>query len=109
MNAHDFLKQGVSEMENRAATYDASEGERSMAKTAAMFNALTDSGITEEQGRKFMVCLKLVRSEQGDFRADNFVDGAAYFGWAGETAAQCGRVPATHKPHPIKKNGGADD
>ena len=90
MNAHDFLIQGVSEMGSRAATYDAPEGERSMAATVAMFNALTGNNLTEEQGWKFMCCLKLVRSEQGAFRADNFVDGAAYFGLAGETAARLG-------------------
>ena len=59
-----------------------------MAATVAMFNALTGSSLSEEQGWKFMVCLKLVRSEQGEYRADNFVDGAAYFGLAGETADQ---------------------
>lgn len=86
MEAQDFLQQGASEMQDRAATYDAPQGERSMGKTVAMFNALTGSDMSEAQGWKFMCCLKLVRSEQGDFRADNFVDGAAYFGLAGETA-----------------------
>lgn len=87
MNAEDFLKQAQSEMCDRAATYDKPAGERSMAATVAMFNALTGHNLTEEQGWKFMCCLKLVRSEQGAYRADNFVDGAAYFGLAGETAA----------------------
>lgn len=86
LEAPDFLNQGVAEMGDRASTYDAPEGERSMKKTVEMFNALTGSDITEQQGWKFMVCLKLVRSEQGAFRSDNFVDGAAYFGLAGETA-----------------------
>lgn len=88
MQAFEFLEQGVSEMKDRAATYDAPEGERSMAKTVAMFNALTGYNLTDEQGWKFMVCLKLVRSEQGAFRADSFVDGSAYFGLAGETASK---------------------
>ncbi|EGG93489.1 hypothetical protein IMCC1989_1137 [gamma proteobacterium IMCC1989] len=87
MKAPDFLQQAQSEMFDRATTYDNPEGERSMANTVAMFNALTGHKLTEEQGWKFMVCLKLVRSEQGAFKADNFVDGAAYFGLAGETAA----------------------
>ena len=86
--ADNFLKQGISEMENRATTYDAAGGERSMAKTVAMFNAMTGFNLSEEQGWKFMCCLKLVRSEQGKFKADNFVDGAAYFGLAGETASK---------------------
>ncbi len=87
MKAHEFLNQAQSEMQDRATTYDKPEGERSMANTVAMFNALTGHSLTEEQGWKFMCCLKLVRSEQGEFKADNFVDGAAYFGLAGETAA----------------------
>lgn len=87
MKAHEFLKQGQTEMEDRAVTYDNPEGERSMGKTVAMFNALTGLSMTEEQGWKFMVCLKLVRSEQGEFRGDNFIDGAAYFALAGETGS----------------------
>lgn len=86
MNAPDFLTQAQTELTDRATTYDDPDGERSMEATVQMFNALTNHNLTTEQGWKFMVCLKLVRSEQGDFRADNFVDGAAYFGLAGEAA-----------------------
>ena len=75
-------------MSERANSYDKADGERSIAKTVAMFNALTGHTLTEEQGWKFMCCLKLVRSEQGNFKDDNFVDGAAYFSLAGETAAK---------------------
>lgn len=88
MRAADFLAQAQSEMEDRASTYDQPGGARSMAKTIRTFNALTGHGLTEEQGWKFMICLKLARSEQGDMREDNFVDGAAYFGLAGETATR---------------------
>jgi len=88
MRAAEFLAQAQSEMEDRKQTYDRPSGARSMMKTVAMFNALTDHNLTEEQGWKFMVCLKLARSEQGGVREDNFVDGAAYFGLAGETATR---------------------
>lgn len=87
MKAVEFLQQAQSEMFGRAVTYDCPDGERSMGKTVALFNALTGHSLTEQQGWKFMVCLKLVRSEQGDYRADNYVDGAAYFSLAGEDAA----------------------
>lgn len=87
MTAADFLEKGLGHMKDRAATYDAPAGERSMAKTVAMYNALTGQTMTEEQGWKFMCCLKLARSEQGDFRADNFEDLAAYAGLAGEAAS----------------------
>ena len=86
MKAHEFLNQAQSEMQDRATTYDKPEGERSMAATVEAFNAITGHKVTHEQGWKFMCLLKLVRSEQGEFKADNFVDGAAYFGLAGESA-----------------------
>lgn len=86
--AHEFLEAGLGHMKDRAATYDAPQGERSMGKTVDMFRALTSIEMTEEQGWKFMCCLKLVRSEQGDFRADNFEDLAAYAGLAGEAAGK---------------------
>ena len=74
-----------------------------MSKTVAAFNAMTGHSLTEEQGWKFMVCLKLVRSEH-DARGvesptgnrkrqtDNFVDGAAYFGLAGEAAENTSNI-----------------
>lgn len=92
MKATDFLEKARAEMKDREKTYDSASGERSMRATVAMFNAMTGFEITEEQGWKFMVCLKLVRSEQGDFRDDNFVDGVAYFGLAGETASSGGSM-----------------
>jgi len=53
-----------------------------------MFNTLTGVGLTDEQGWLFMVCLKMVRAQQGRYRADSYEDGAAYFALAGESAAQ---------------------
>lgn len=84
--AQDFLASAAYEMKDREVTYDAEGGERSIDKTVEMFNALTGHNLTEEQGWKFLVCLKLVRTEQGDFKADNFIDGSAYFALAGEAA-----------------------
>lgn len=86
--AHDFLTKAATHLKDRAVTYDKPEGERSMAKTVEMFNALTDSEITEEQGWKFMALLKLVRSEQGNFKADNYEDLSAYGALAGEAASK---------------------
>ena len=85
--APDILNQANAEMSDRAKTYDAPAGERSMAKTVAAFNAIFGKDLTEVEGWQFMVILKIVRSSQGDFRLDNFVDGAAYMGLAGEAAS----------------------
>ena len=35
----------------------------------------------------FMIFLKAVRTQQGNFKADNYEDGAAYFGLMGEAAS----------------------
>lgn len=92
MKAREFLEAGIGHMKDRAATYDAPSGERSMEKTVAIFNELLAeklrSPLSEEDGWNFMQILKLVRSKQGDFKADNYEDGAAYAGLAGEAAAK---------------------
>ena len=77
-------------MAERGKSYDKSGGqaERSMPKIVAMFNALTGHELTPAQGWKFMACLKLARSEQGEHREDNYLDGAAYFALAGEEAGE---------------------
>ncbi len=86
--APQILKTAIGHMEERAATYDQPQGERSMGKTVTMFNALTGNTLTDEQGWLFMACLKMVRAQQGGYRADSYEDGAAYFALAGESAAQ---------------------
>jgi queuine/archaeosine tRNA-ribosyltransferase len=85
-SAAGILEQAAKEMANRAETYDKPEGERSMAATVHAFFAVTGIDMTEQQGWQFMELLKMVRSNQGGFRADSFVDGAAYAALAGEAA-----------------------
>lgn len=91
MNAHDILEAAAGHMKDRAATYDKPEGERSMGATVVAFNAITGAELTEEQGWLFMGLLKMVRTQQGAYRADNYEDGAAYFALQGE-AAQAARA-----------------
>lgn len=90
MKAQDVLNKAADHMDDRAATYDKPEGERSMGKTVTMFNALYGTSITEEQGWAFMVILKLVRSSQGAYRADNYEDLTAYASLMGESASASG-------------------
>jgi len=89
----DFLAQAVSEMKERASTYDKPEGERSMGACVAAFKAVTGITMSEQQGWQFMELLKMVRSNQGAYRADSFVDGAAYASLAGEAAARLADKP----------------
>ena len=84
--AHEILQAAQSHMKDRASTYDKPEGERSMQGTVGAFRAITGVSLTEEQGWLFMAVLKAVRSQQGDYRADSYEDGAAYFALAGEAA-----------------------
>ena len=87
-SAEHILQAAAKHMQDRAATYDLPQGERSIHKTVAMFNILTDHLLTDEQGWLFMTCLKMVRAQAGGHRADSYEDGAAYFALAGESAAQ---------------------
>lgn len=86
MKAPEILNAALGHMNDRAATYDKPEGERSMGETVQAFKAVTGHGLTEEQGWLFMALLKAVRSQQGAYRADSYEDGAAYFALAGEAA-----------------------
>lgn len=82
----DVLRAAAQHMEARASTYDAPNGERSMDKTVEMFNCLIghDRAISVEQGWMFMAILKIVRSQQGGFKLDNYEDLAAYAALAAE-------------------------
>jgi hypothetical protein len=98
MNPSDVLRAAAQHMEDRAATYDAPSGERSMRKAVDMFNILKgDDYLTTELGWLFMAILKMVRSQQGDFKADNYEDMAAYCALAAEEA-EANRVSPPRRP-----------
>ncbi len=88
VQAPNILEAAAGHLSQRAKTYDAPQGERSMGKTVSLFNQLCDLELTEEQGWLFMAILKMVRSQQGELRMDSYEDGAAYFALAGESAAE---------------------
>lgn len=90
VKAADILEKGMFHMVDRASTYDKPKGERSIPPTVAAYKAITGTTniATDEQGWLFMVILKLVRSQQGDFKLDNYEDAAAYCALMGESAAE---------------------
>lgn len=93
--AADYCKAALGHMEDRAVTYDKPTGERSMGKTVEAFNVITGHQLTEEQGWLFMETLKMVRSQQGAFKADNYEDATAYASLRGEAAEkERGNPPA---------------
>jgi hypothetical protein len=85
--ASDILTAAAKHQQDRAATYD-KDGERSIPATVDAFNAVTGHCLTHEQGWLFMCLLKLVRSQQGEYKADNYEDLAAYSALLGEQAAK---------------------
>lgn len=92
MKAQSFLDQALTHMQDRSETYDSPDGERSMGKTVEMFNTLCETNVTEEQGWLFMAILKMVRAQQGEFKADSYEDGCSYFALAGEAASDVERA-----------------
>lgn len=87
VTAHSICQAAMGHMDDRATTYDQKGGERSMGKTVTAFNALTGHSLTEEQGWLLMELLKCARSQQGNYRADNYEDATAYAALRGEAAA----------------------
>lgn len=88
VTAASMLQAALGHMEDRAKTYDTPCGERSMGKTVSAFNTITGLQLSEEQGWLFMEILKQVRSQQGNYRADNYEDMVAYAALRGECATR---------------------
>lgn len=95
-SAADILGTAQGHLLDRAATYDKAEvggdragGERSIGAAVQAFQAVTGDGLvnTAERGWMFMILLKLVRTQQGGYRADNYEDATAYAALMGEAAA----------------------
>ena len=86
VTAHSICQAAMGHMDDRATTYDQKGGERSMGKTVTAFNVLTGHSLTEEQGWLLMELLKCARSQQGNYRADNYEDATAYAALRGEAA-----------------------
>ena len=82
--AVSFLESGVRILGERAALRDQPGGERSMAKTVAIFNAWTGNNLSVEDGWRFMIALKQAREISGFFNEDDYEDGCNYFALLGE-------------------------
>lgn len=78
-SAPDLLDAAAGHLRDRAATYDKPEGERSMAKTIAIFNLHHDTSLTEAQGWHLLQILKDVRLfTRETYHADSAEDCIAY-------------------------------
>ena len=62
VQAPELLGRAARHMHDRASTYDAPGGERSMGKTVTAFNAITGHTLSESEGWLLLQVLKDVRS-----------------------------------------------
>ena len=77
--ASELLGRAAALMHERGQTYDEPEGERSMGKIVAAFNAITGRDLSESEGWMFMQQVKLVRLfTRSDYHADSAEDNIAY-------------------------------
>lgn len=86
VTAPEMLIAAADQIEARAALRDMPQGERSMARAVASFNALTGHALSETEGWLFLVALKAARATAGAHHDDDYVDMAAYAALAGECA-----------------------
>ena len=87
VGAVETLRRAADLIEQRGKQRDSDTGERSMARTVAAFNAIYSTNLTETQGWHFMELLKMARSSQGAYVADDFDDKVAYAALAAECEA----------------------
>lgn len=85
MKAPEILTRSAEIMAERAKQYDSHEGERSMGKAVAAFNAVTGQSLSEANGWLLMALLKMVRDNTTDKpHEDSINDLVAYGALYGE-------------------------
>lgn len=85
MKAPEILTRSSEIMAERAKQYDSPQGERSMGKAAAAFNAVTGQSLSEANGWLLMALLKMVRDNTTDKpHEDSLHDLVAYGALYGE-------------------------
>lgn len=92
IGAHELLSDAAAIMAERGKEYDKPNGERSMARTVASFNAVTGHQLSEADGWLFMAVLKQVRlfTSRTKTHEDSVNDLIAYTALLGESAMQGG-------------------
>ena len=85
MKAPEILTRSAEIMAERAKQYDSPQGERSMGKAVAAFNAITGQSLSEANGWLLMALLKMVRDNTTDKpHEDSIHDLVAYGALYGE-------------------------
>lgn len=78
--AMELLERAAQHMRDRANTYDQPQGERSMGRAVAAFNAITGRDLTEPEGWLLLQIIKDVRlfTRPDRYHADSAEDCIAY-------------------------------
>ncbi len=82
-----ILNEAAQTLKQRGIDYDGKGyqgGERSMEQTVKIFEAFTGIKMSELDGWRFILCLKLARSTTGKPKLDTYVDMAGYAALTGE-------------------------
>lgn len=82
-----ILADAAGTLKQRGSDYDGKGyqgGERSMEATCRIFEAWTGIQLSEQDGWRFMIALKMARSLTGKPKLDTYVDMAGYVGLLGE-------------------------
>ena len=89
VQAPELLGRAAALMHERGKTYDQPEGERSMGKCVAAFNAVTGRDLRESEGWLLLTLLKSVRGfTRSEYHADSFEDLIAYGALMAEARGQ---------------------
>ncbi len=86
-----ILDDAAQTLRDRGVEYDGKGyqgGERSMAQTVEIFKAISGIELSELNGWRFLLSLKLARSTTGKPKRDSYVDLAGYAALAGECALE---------------------
>ena len=84
--ATEILIDAAKLIDERGQERDKDDGERSMERCVKSFNEMTGHELTETDGWKFMIFLKLARMEGGSFKFDDYEDAVSYSGLMAESA-----------------------
>jgi hypothetical protein len=88
MKASEIASEAALALANRAEIRDNPNGERSAAKAADIMTAWTGKEYTASDIWRTLMAVKMARSLQGKFHADDFIDLAGYAALLGECEAE---------------------
>jgi len=106
--APQYLTRAAEIMAERGKQYDKSDGERSMGRTIAAYNAITGQDLSEAEGWLLMLLLKQVRLFQHPgFHLDSAEDAIAYAALLAESKqhehGNCMRFVSAPPPAPTEE------